>query len=1244
MAEMGEIGPGGMIPYGARVDARDIENYRGPDPAAWLTGLFRAVLQAAIAAEGLHYLVPQVTDRIRSRDGGVDAALTIELPLSGQRTAGLVNPGKTIYQFKWRSKRESILQAASEELKKLKDRSALPDYYVFVTNIDLTIPEHDKVKKELRKRCKKFPADHIVVVGASELRDRVNNDPRIRVAYFAVALGLCTLESAREAAERRYGNRDAPPPLFDRVEEIAALRRFLDDSEGRAIVVSGPQGVGKTRIVSEALSSSPERVVWAREVPSQPTGLIQVLDESPHPAILVIEVDAQPEMVLRKALEAARLKTIVIYPWPTVAPGAANLPVRPLSDSDSEKLLGQLFPEMPYSHPAWLYDNFGGFPGLLLPAAVALQSGIGPDPLQEPQYEAILQAYEDRMLAGLGPPAVEALEPLCILPSFQIPTGSDNDLQALCSALGIDIAKVRRNFELLRARNLVEQAGFRDNGYFQVTPPLLARRIAKRVMRSVASQLSTLYGQLSPERRTGFVRRVAELQDEPAVRRFLSWLFSKSGLFVDVQSIASNAASIRALAETVPVPTGRELHRVLEEATFEEWRAALANSDQWPPDKNRWEIVSALVALVQRTDTFEDGAKGLLSLAEVEQVENRGWTGNASRIFTEIFHWRHPHIPRDARLRARFLSSLVSSDSPRKRCVVAKAASHCLETQYALHAWRGEGVAPPESGWRATLWGEVHDALRPVVQVLRKLATDSDPDTRDEAIHGLSIVGGIVTLGLAEEATAALEFLATCPLDGSQRSQLVEGVALLLATLQKVVAVAEGNEWRVTLQSCMTRGETLFTQLTSGDFRSRFFHWLGPTPLRAHRRMGERASYTETIEQGKKLAAETLANPSLFENDLQDWVTDVHAQNGGYFLRHLGELDCGRTWLQALGKRLGRPNGVSALGIYVAGWYAAAQEEAESYLDSVAGRGGKWSEAVVDATWRIGGSSQGAKRFLRCVAEGGVDRTHLARRLAWGSWYETLSIEDFLNLVAGLRYGTPNVDWALLETFLRFWSDRREAWDQLGPVAIELLSNTAGAAPPQHDIHDWDSLAAALVEWNADAGFNLLFAHLQKGERGHSVFLAHHRNLLIEALSVRDRPRLVRMFLETSLKGPEKWSVMMELPNLLHPETDTAVLFQFAQETGLEAAGLVANNLDADLPGFWEMLPDFIARWGDDAEVRSGILRSITDIRNVYSDKAAILRPRLDHLEKLAAHPDPLTQDVVRQAKEELLREMKSWN
>jgi len=118
----------------------------------------------------------------------------------------------------------------------------------------------------------------------------------------------------------------------------------------------------------------------------------------------------------------------------------------------------------------------------------------------------------------------------------------------------------------------------------------------------------------------------------------------------------------------------------------------------------------------------------------------------------------------------------------------------------------------------------------------------------------------------------------------------------------------------------------------------------------------------------------------------------------------------------------------------------------------------------------------------------------------------------------------------------------------------------------------------------------------------------------------------------------------MELPNLLQLETDCAVVLQFAQERGPEAARLVARNLDASQSDFWKFLPDFLDQWGLDAEVVSGILQSIAAIRDVYSDKAEILKPRLEVLKKLQTHQNPLVQDMAYQAKEALLRDIKDWS
>lgn len=1235
MAEPREIGPGGAIPYGARVSGRDIENYGGSDPAGWLTRLGRGVLQAALAADGLQYVVPQVTDRIMAPDGGVDASLSIEVELPGPRQPGLVNPGRTVYQFKWRSKREAIFRAAAGELKKLQDHAALPDSYVFVTNVDLTLDDHERVRDELLKGCPERRRERVVILGASELADRINSDPRLRVAHFDVALGLCTLELARDFAERRYGNEGVASALFNREEEVAAIQRFLRDPVRKALVVYGPHGVGKTRVVLEALALIPEQMVWAREIPPQPAGLIQVLDESPYPPVLVIDdVEEAPDALLRRALEATRLKTILISPWSVRAPGAVNLPIKPLGSTEGEKFLGQIFPRMPFSHRSWLFDQFGGLPGVLVQGAVALQSGIKPDPLEEPRYEDILDSYESRMTRGLAP-AMGALEVLSVFPRFRIGRRASPDLEALCDVLGVDIGKVLASLEMLKARNLVEQAGFREDGTFQVTPPLLARRVARRVLQGIGPRLVVLFGRLSPEGQARLTRRVAELRSEPALRDFLSWLFSRDGLFADIETLSTHAGSVHSLAETIPGPTARELRRVLEEGAIVERRTTLAG-------QTRREIVYALESLVYRQDTFEDGAKGLLCMAE---AENENYGNNATGVFTEIFHWKHPQIPKDGRLRARLLASLVDPQSPPRRVIVAKAAAQSLETHFAVRLWQGEGVAPAEPAWRPTVWGEAWDAVRPVVNLLKQLATDPEAGVRREAVYGLSRgVGGVLEVGLVEEAIEGLEFLSNLPPDADERARLAEAVAFLVSDLRKRVAAVQDVEFRTVVQRALERGEALFERLTSGDFSARFMHWLGQAPMRARRRMGEPANHEDIVRQGERLAQEVNADPSRFGVDLQDWITSGQASNGGYFLFPLGQLDSGKAWLGALEARIERPGGVNAVGIYVAGWFTKAPDEVEAYLDAIASRGGRWSEAAVDATSRIGGSMRGVRRLLLCVTQGDVDRVRVARQLPWGRWDKPLATDGFLDLITGLRDGSADVDWALLEFLDHRWSSRSDERERVGPVAVELLRNTAGEPSRQHDPYDWDSLAAAVVDWNIDLGFELLLAHLQVGPGGQGVFLAHHRKQLIEGLSSQDRPRLVRMLLQAALESPEKWRIEMELAHLLRPQTDAEELLRFAEEHGVEVARLIAENLDAAQPGFWEMMPAFIARWGYDPEVREGIIHSVTWIRGVYSGKADTLSPRVEPLDKLSGHTDPLVREIARQAKTALLEEMRVEN
>jgi hypothetical protein len=115
----------------------------------------------------------------------------------------------------------------------------------------------------------------------------------------------------------------------------------------------------------------------------------------------------------------------------------------------------------------------------------------------------------------------------------------------------------------------------------------------------------------------------------------------------------------------------------------------------------------------------------------------------------------------------------------------------------------------------------------------------------------------------------------------------------------------------------------------------------------------------------------------------------------------------------------------------------------------------------------------------------------------------------------------------------------------------------------------------------------------------------------------------------------------MELRDLLRPELDMSVLLQFAEQYGLEGAHLIPKYLDANQPGFWDMIPSFIAQWGDDAEVRAGLVHSMTCVHGISRDRRGVLESRREPLERLCSHRDPLVRDLARQAKEALHQEIK---
>lgn len=1220
-------GPGGVLIYGAAVRGEEIEKRSGMDPASWLTQLFRSVLMAEIAKDGLHYLVPEVTDKVTTPDGGVDAALRVELAISGPRQPGLVNPGTTIYQIKWRSKSGAIVSAARGELAKVLGEGEKPDVYVFITNIVLTRKQKRAIIDALAEDTK-FPRDRVVVLGGSDLADRVNDDPRIRVAHFSVSVGLTTLDEAIAHAERRYRREGDRPALFDRVDQIEAIRRFLDGAE-KVMVVHGPAGAGKSRVVQEALLGMPERVVWSRGVPPQPAGLLQVVDDSPEPAILVID-DAEDgaEATVRAAQEAKQVKTVFLVDYPLGAPGAERLRIDPFGQDAAERFLAQLFPSIPPLHRRWLFDQFGGAPGLLVQAGAALAGGVDRDPLRVPAYEAILDETERRMSRGLGD-ATLSFQAFSILSRFSVQPAAATDLEVVCSRVGLTRARALQDLDLLRAAGLVEEVGWPGEGVFRVIPPLLARRVARRVLRGLADDLPSLFMTLSTEARSALVRRVGECtEDAGLLRQFLRWIVEASGLFANIGSISSGSAVVRALSETVPRWVARRLREIVEAAGPDGLRASLAG-------EGRRQVVRALEHFLRNRDTFEDAARILIRLGE---AENETWANNASAVFVGAFHWMHPEIPADARLRARLLVSLAGEPAAGRRVLVARAAAHALETHFIVMRLSDEPPMMPEIGWSiAATWDEVHDALRRTAEVLLRLAVDPDQAVRDAAIRGFTRgINGLLSAGLIDDVLTGLESLQRVALEGRNRSDVAGAVANLVSRLRKAVEEAPEGSDRSEFESTITRAEEFFRKLTEGDFGARFQHWLGPSPIAARKRIGdEEADYKEIAEEASRLAAEVAQNPEFLTEGLRDWVMSEHAYSGGNFIFALGKADGNRSLLPVWESSVEQQRGAVPLSLYVAGWIEAEPASAEAYLDALIDRSGLWIHVVVEATLRSGLKPAGVKRLLRCVRTGAVDRIALARSLVIAHWGTDLPADSFRTLVEELRDGGTAIDWALLES-LHVWIEKRpDEWDAVAPLALKLLRNTAAERPPGGGSYQWDGLAAAVSKRDPESGFALLLEHLDSGERT-LILLMHERARLFAGLSSVDRPRLVRTLLNAAKVHPQGWKLHVELPQLINLETDASELLEFVERQGVGGTRLLASNLDGGSPGFWPFAAQLLERWGHDEEIREGILLSAIAIRHGYSDESDELRPRLPPTIEMVGHPDPYVADTARRARDAL--------
>ena len=123
----------------------------GPTALVRLCG---ALIGTALGDRIGSFTVPEISERIHVPDGGVDARFTTPGSLSVPETGGLIGPGRTVFQFKYRDVRRRPRDRLVAELARaigddLARCAPACDRYVLMTNLDLAPADRKKLAESL---------------------------------------------------------------------------------------------------------------------------------------------------------------------------------------------------------------------------------------------------------------------------------------------------------------------------------------------------------------------------------------------------------------------------------------------------------------------------------------------------------------------------------------------------------------------------------------------------------------------------------------------------------------------------------------------------------------------------------------------------------------------------------------------------------------------------------------------------------------------------------------------------------------------------------------------------------------------------------------------------------------------------------------------------------------------------------------------------------------------------------------
>lgn len=523
--------------------------------------------------------------------------------------------------------------------------------------------------------------------------------------------------------------------------------------EQGVIHICGLPGVGKSRLVHEALGPTDERnrsitdlVMYADESGSNAADIrhtAETLAASKSRAIIVVDRCTRET---RRALAStvnrlgSRLSLVTIEDDTPPTPPDSRMISVPEAPSDvTEQIVKNLAPpDLPSEDRRRLVALSRGFPEVALAVVKAWKESA--PPLPHTTEDDLVEAFVIGRDSSQSNSLMASARLLAVFGALRLGEESESQLpEASRSLHGLDVEQLHTAIQCLVRRGVAK-----ERGRLVIFPPSpIVLRLAERQWEEwMPSKWDKILAcNPSPELAVLAAHRLA-LLNTTRVSQKVARHVCRPGGPLDGQKPVSNSGHAEVLSALVQIDA-----RLVVDLLERSLKSVPGLSDV--KDEARRQIVRTLEQAAFRADTFEDAADLLLDLAV---AENEPYANNATEVFKALFPLRLGKTEAGKSTRLRFLDEVAKTNEPGRREIIVDALVAGVETDHFHRDVGAEthGLEPALHPWRPTTTKEAAEYLSAGVKWLTQFAVTDDPAGK-AAREGLG--GGLRSLiasGLVE--------------------------------------------------------------------------------------------------------------------------------------------------------------------------------------------------------------------------------------------------------------------------------------------------------------------------------------------------------------------------------------------------------------------------------------------------------------------------------------------------------------